>query len=470
MCQQPGVDGADLDEALRRVERTVPGHVAVGGQRQLVIAVPRRPGAAGPQQGAPNAAATVVGMDRQLFEVGAAPDGVDAAQPHWRVLGHQHNKGSREVRHRAGARQRADTEGFEHGVAGRLERGQEHQLVGSNGPDGVHRSTVACPPVRAAVCRELGAPSVLRVEERPDPEPGPGDVAIAVEAAGVNFVDGLFVAGRYQIKPSLPFVPGNEVAGHVALLGDGVDSVAVGQRVVASVGLGGFASRVVVPAISAVPVPDTLDAARAATFTQSYSTSLFALRERARARPGEGVLVLGAGGGIGLAAIGVARALGCRVLAVASSEDKRAAATAAGAEAVVDPAAEPLKERARAWAGGTGVDVVIDPIGGPSADSSLRALGDEGRYLVIGFASGVIPSVPLNQVLLRNRCVIGVDWGIWAMRHPAEQRTLLDTLLAMVADGAIDPVHPAVYPLDDVARALDDLLGRRAVGKIALLP
>ncbi len=324
--------------------------------------------------------------------------------------------------------------------------------------------------MRAAVCRELGPPSVLRVEERPDPEPGPGDVTIAVEAAGVNFVDGLFVAGQYQIKPALPFVPGSEVAGRVALVGDGVEGTAVGQRVLASVGLGGFASRVVVPATSAVALPDALDVARAATFTQSYSTSLFALRERARAQPGERVLVLGAGGGIGLAAIGVARALGCRVLAVASNEDKRTAAVAAGAEVSVDPAAEPLKEAARSWAGGSGVDVVIDPVGGSWAEPSLRALGDDGRYLVVGFASGAIPSVPLNQVLLRNRCVIGVDWGIWAMRHPDQQRALLDELLTMVSDGAIDPVHPAEYPLDDVARALDDLLGRRAVGKIALMP
>jgi NADPH:quinone reductase len=155
---------------------------------------------------------------------------------------------------------------------------------------------------------------------------------------------------------------------------------------------------------------------------------------------------------------------------VASSPDKRTAAAAAGAEVVVDPAAEPLKEAARSWAGGSGVDVVVDPVGGPSAEPSLRALGDDGRYLVIGFASGVIPSVPLNQVLLRNRCVIGVDWGIWAMRHPTQQRALLDRLLTMVSDGAIDPVHPAAYPLGDAARALADLLDRKAVGKIALLP
>ncbi len=324
--------------------------------------------------------------------------------------------------------------------------------------------------MRAAVCHELGPPSVLRVEERPDPEPGPGQVAVAVEAAGVNFVDGLFVAGQYQMKPPLPFVPGSEVAGHVVAVGPDVDGVAVGDRVLASVGLGGFASRVVVPAASAIALPEGMDAPRAATFTQSYSTSLFALRDRAHAAPGETVLVLGAGGGVGLAAIGVARALGCRVLGVASSADKRDAALAAGAEAALDPAAEPLKEAARAWAGGTGVDLVVDPIGGSLAEPALRALGDGGRYLVIGFASGDIPAVPLNQVLLRNRSVIGIDWGIWAMTHPAEQRALLDDLLAMVEAGTLDPVRPTEYPLDDVAGALGDLLGRRAVGKIALVP
>ena len=171
-----------------------------------------------------------------------------------------------------------------------------------------------------------------------------------------------------------------------------------------------------------------------------------------------------------MAAIGVARTLGCRVLGVASSAAKRDAALAAGAEAVLDPASEPLKDAARAWAGGTGVDVVLDPVGGTLAEPSLRALGDGGRYLVIGFASGEIPSVPLNQVLLRNRSVIGIDWGIWAMTHAEGQRTLLGDLLAMVADGSLDPVHPAEYPLDDVVQALEDLLERRAVGKIALIP
>jgi NADPH2:quinone reductase len=323
--------------------------------------------------------------------------------------------------------------------------------------------------MRAVVCNELGPPSLLRVEERPDPEPRPGQVVVAVEAAGVNYVDALFVGGQYQIRPPVPFVPGTESAGRVVAVGDSVSGIEVGRRVLVSAGLGGFATMVAAPAAAVTPIPDVLDAPRAATFTQSYSTCLFALRERAHAQVGESVLVLGAGGGIGLAAIGVARALGCRVLGAASSEAKRAAAKAAGAEAVLDPVAEPVKDAARAWAGGTGADVVVDPVGGSLAEPSFRALGDGGRYLVIGFAAG-IPTIALNQVLLRNRTVIGIDWGIWAMQHADAQRALLGDLLAMVAGGSIDPVHPVEYRLDDVTQALEDLLGRRTVGKIALIP
>ena len=324
--------------------------------------------------------------------------------------------------------------------------------------------------MRAVVCNELGPPSLLRVEERPDPEPRPGQVVVDVEAAGVNFVDALFVAGQYQIKPAVPFVPGTESAGTVCGVGDGVERIEVGQRVLVSAGLGGFASKVAAAASSVTVLPDVLDSARAATFNQSYSTCLYALRDRAASQVGDSVLVLGAGGGVGLAAIGVARALGCRVLGVASSEEKRAAAQAAGAEAVVDPGAEPVKDAARTWAGGTGVDVVIDPVGGSLAEPALRALGDRGRYCVIGFAAGDIPSIPLNQVLLRNRTVIGIDWGIWAMQHADAQEALLGDLLEMVAGGHIDPVRPNEYPLEDVARALEDLLGRRVVGKVALIP
>jgi NADPH:quinone reductase len=324
--------------------------------------------------------------------------------------------------------------------------------------------------VRAVVCHELGPPSLLRVEDRPEPVSPAGGVVVAVEAAGVNYVDALFVAGQYQIKPPLPFIPGSEVAGRVESVGEGVENVAVGARVLANTGLGGYAERVAVGSGAVMSIPDSLAAPQAATFAQSYSTSLYALRDRGRVAPDETVLVLCAGGGIGLAAIGVAVALGCRVLGVASSEEKRAAAKAAGAEAVLDPAARAVKDVAREWAGGTGVDVVVDPVGGELAEPSLRALGDGGRYLVIGFASGRIPALPLNQVLLRNRTVLGIDWGIWALRHPVDQGALLADLLAMVENDAIVPVRPSEYPLDDVARALADLLGRRVVGKVALIP
>ncbi|MVZ99139.1 zinc-binding dehydrogenase [Actinomadura sp. LD22] len=308
--------------------------------------------------------------------------------------------------------------------------------------------------MRTAICEELGS---VVVKDTAPVEPGPGQVLVAVEAAGVNYVDALFVQGRYQIKPPLPFVPGSEVAG----------TLPDGTRVLAMCGLGGFASRVAVPAAAAVPIPDKLDAPRAATFTQSYCTALFALRDRAGLAAGETVLVLGAGGGVGLAAVQVATALGARVLAVASSEEKRRAALAAGADSAVDPT--DVKAAARAWSDG-GVDLVYDPVGGALADPALRALRDRGRYAVIGFASGDIPSLPLNQVLLRNRAIVGVDWGAWSATHPAEQRALLDELLAMVAADRLDPVSPRTEPLASAPQVLDDLLNRRVVGKVALLP
>jgi NADPH2:quinone reductase len=322
--------------------------------------------------------------------------------------------------------------------------------------------------MRAVVCPALGPPEVLVVEERAPLTPGPGQVVVDVEAAGVNFVDVLFVAGRYQIRPPVPFVPGSEISGRVSAVGEGVTAPAVGTRIMGMPGLGGFAEQVVLGADAVLPVPDGLDAARAATFIQSYCTALFALARRARVRSGEQVLVLGAGGGVGLAAVDVARALGAEVIAVASSPEKRAAALAAGAGAAVDPGAEDLKVRVRELGGG-GVDVVIDPVGGALAEPALRALRVGGRYLVIGFASGTIPSLPLNQVLLNNRSVIGVDWGAWAMRDPAAQRALLEEALAMVRAGRLHPVAPTTYPLERAPDALADLEARRVTGKVALV-
>lgn len=320
------------------------------------------------------------------------------------------------------------------------------------------------------MCNELGPPEKLVVEEVPDLEPRDGHVVVAVRAAGVNFVDGLFVSGDYQIKPPIPFTPGSEIAGEVLAVAPDVSSLAVGDRVFAMTGLGGYAGQVAISAMQAIRMPSAMDFGQAATFVQSYCTALFALRDRAGLSAGETVLVLGAGGGIGLAAIDVAHALGAKVIAAASSEEKRAAATAAGAAHVIDYVSESVKDRARELTDGDGVDVVLDPVGGDQAEASLRALRLFGRYIVIGFASGTIPRLPLNQVLLRNRSIIGVDWGAWSMQHAGSNNELITELLSMVVEGTLTPAEPTTYPLEEAGRALDDLLHRRATGKVALIP
>jgi NADPH2:quinone reductase len=322
--------------------------------------------------------------------------------------------------------------------------------------------------VRRILCSAYGPPSSLSIVDEPDPEPGPGQVVVAVEAAGVNFVDVLLIAGTYQIKIPTPFTPGSELAGTVAALGAGVDTVSVGDRVFATT-FGAFASHVAVPAAALVRVPDGVDADRAASLVQSYSTMWFALTRRTTVAPGETVLVLGAGGGIGLAAVDVATALGARVIAAASSTEKLEAARAAGATDFINYTTEDLKVRAKELSGG-GVDVVVDPVGGELAEPALRAMGWDGRFLVIGFAAGGIPALRANLVLLNNRAVIGVDWGAWTGRDPDDARLLLDEILAAVADGRLHPAAPHVAPLDDAARVLQDALDRKLVGKTVLHP
>lgn len=323
--------------------------------------------------------------------------------------------------------------------------------------------------MRAVVCSQFGPLDRLTIEELPDPSPGPGRVVVAVRAAGVNYVDALFVQGLYQVKPPLPFTPGGEVAGEVAAVGEGVEAPAIGDRVLAMSWLGGYSSHVEVPAAAVVPIPEALTFGQAAALVQSYGTMLFALTRRTHVRPGEWVLVLGAGGGIGLAAIDVARHLGANVIAAASSEAKLALAVAAGATATIAYETEDLKVRARELSGG-GVDVVVDPVGDRFADPALRSLGWMGRYLVIGFAGGEIPELRANQALLNNRTIVGVDWGAWTMRDPDGNRALLGELMEMAGSGAVSPVEPVAYPLDDVVTVLADLQNRRIAGKAVLVP
>ncbi len=322
--------------------------------------------------------------------------------------------------------------------------------------------------MRRIVCSEYGPPALLTIVEEPDLVPGPGQVVVAVESAGVNYVDVLLVAGTYQIKIPPPFTPGTELAGTVVALGDGVDGWTIGHRVLATT-FGAFASHVSVPVRALSRVPDGLDLDRAAALVQSYTTMWFALTRRTTLTPGQTVLVLGAGGGIGLAAIDVASALGATVIAAASSAAKLDAARAAGATEVIDYTTEDLKVQAKALSGG-GVDVVVDPVGGEHAEPALRATGWNGRYLVLGFAGGAIPKLPANLVLLNNRTVIGVDWGAWTGREPAGQQAVLDEVLAAVADGRLTPPAPHRVPLDEVASVLQAALDRRLVGKTVLNP
>jgi NADPH2:quinone reductase len=323
--------------------------------------------------------------------------------------------------------------------------------------------------MRVVSCNSFGPVANLTIEERPSPPVSPGQVRIAVTATGVNFVDGLFVQGLYQIKPPVPFVPGGEVAGVVAEVGEGVTTHEVGQRVFASTGLGGFASEIVWPASRVQHTPDALSDGQAATFVQSYGTAWFALHHRAKAQPGEWLLVLGAGGGVGLAAVDVGRAMGLHVIAAASSADKRALATVYGAEATIDTLAEDVKTRAKEISGG-GVHLVYDPVGGSLAEAGLRSLRDDGQLLVIGFAGGEIPKLPANQILLRNRRVTGVDWGGWVGGHQTENQQLLADVLAAIGRGELRPVEPKAYALDDVATALQDQLDRKVTGKSVLVP
>ncbi len=301
-----------------------------------------------------------------------------------------------------------------------------------------------------------------------DPVPRPDQVVVAVAAAGVNYVDALFVAGTYQIRIPPPFTPGTELAGTIAAIGDGVTGFAVGDRVLATT-FGAYASHVALPAAVLSRVPDNLDLDQAAALLQSYCTMWFAFTRRMQLKAGQTVLVLGAGGGIGLAAIDVAVALGATVIAAASSDDKLAAARVAGAAEVINYTTEDLKLRAKELSGG-GVDVVVDPIGGELAEPALRASGWLSTYIVIGFASGPIPKLPANLVLLNNRTVIGVDWGAWTGRDPAGQAAMLDELLTAVADRRLHPPSPTRVPLEDAGVVLQHALDRKLVGKTVLIP
>jgi NADPH2:quinone reductase len=324
--------------------------------------------------------------------------------------------------------------------------------------------------MKAVVCKAWGLPDSLVVEELPDLVAGPGEVVIDVKAAGVNFPDVLIIQGKYQVKPALPFTPGNELAGVVSAVGDGVAGVRVGDRVIAFTAQGAFAQQVAAPAQAVMPMPPGMDFDTAAAITLTYGTSHHAVVDRAALKAGETMLVLGAAGGVGLAAIEIGKALGARVIAAASSEEKLAVCRAHGADATINYRTEDLREAIKAATGGKGPDVVYDPVGGAYTEPAFRAIGWRGRYLVVGFANGEIPKLPLNLMLLKGASLVGVFWGEFVKREPKANLAAMRELLGWLAEGKIKPHISGRYALADTAAALNDMAARKVTGKIVIRP
>jgi NADPH2:quinone reductase len=329
--------------------------------------------------------------------------------------------------------------------------------------------------VRAVICHRFGPPDtlpdILEVREVDDPSPGPGQILVEVRACAVSFPDLLMTQDLYQFKPGLPFVPGSEVAGVIRSVGEGVAHLSPGDRVLgSSLAAGGMAELAVLHGASTVALPDGVAFEDAAGLLYAYGTSHHALKDRARLQPGESLLVLGAAGGVGLAAVELGRVMGARVIAAASTDEKLRFCREHGADETINYSTEDLKTRIRELTGGAGADVVYDPVGGPYAEPALRSTAWEGRFLVIGFAAGEIPRIPLNLALLRGCSIVGVFWGSFVGREPERHRANVAELVGWWKEGRLQPHTSAVYSFEQAADALSDLAGRRAMGKVVVTP
>ncbi|MEW5248710.1 NADPH:quinone oxidoreductase family protein [Microbulbifer sp. 2201CG32-9] len=322
--------------------------------------------------------------------------------------------------------------------------------------------------MRALVCSQFGTAESLAIEDWDLPLLQPHQVRVDVRAAGMNFPDALIIAGKYQVKPSLPFVPGGECAGVISAVGEEVDNFQVGDRVIAMPGMAAFAEQVQVDRQQLVPMPERMSFTQAAGFCITYATSYYALKQRADIRPDETLAVMGAAGGVGATAIQLGKALGARVIACASSAEKLEFCRRIGADELVNYRTEDLKERIRELTGGRGADVIMDPVGGDYTEQAYRSIAWSGRYLVIGFASGDIPRLPMNLPLLKAGDIMGVFWGSWAQRDPDRNLENFADLLQMVEEGKLDPLVTEVYPFEDYARAFATITERRARGKVIL--
>jgi NADPH2:quinone reductase len=324
--------------------------------------------------------------------------------------------------------------------------------------------------MKALLCTRFCTPDELELADIAEPTAGPGEAVVGVRAAALNFFDTLIIAGKYQTKPPMPFSPAAEFAGTVEAVGDGVTAVAVGDRVLGYIGYGAARERIVIAAEKLIKMPPTLDFDRAAGVCVTYGTTFYALKDRARLQSGESLAVLGASGGVGLAACELGKLMGARVIACASSEEKLAFAKKHGADDGIDYGKVDLKEALRKLTGGNGANVIYDPVGGSYSEAALRSIAWEGRFLVVGFAAGDIPKVPLNLVLLKSCDVLGVFWGAWIARDPAGHRANTAQLLSWLAEGKLSSHVHAVYPLSEAPVALKAIAERKVMGKAILRP
>lgn len=323
--------------------------------------------------------------------------------------------------------------------------------------------------MHAWLCSDPSGPEKLQWQQQPTPSPGQGQALVRIHAASLNFPDLLIVQNKYQIKPPLPFVPGSEYAGVVEAVGEGVQHLRPGQRVAALSGTGGFATHTLVDAKLCMPLPDAFSFEDAAAFIMTYATSHHALIDRGALQPGETVLVLGAAGGVGTAAIQIAKAQGARVIAAASSAEKCALCEQIGADASINYQEQDLREALKTLTDGKGPDVIYDPVGGPWAEPAFRSIAWRGRYLVIGFAAGPIPALPLNLPLLKGASIVGVFWGAFSQKEPAANAAMLQQLAQWYQQGKIKPVIDATLPMRELPQAYARMGQRNVRGKLVLV-
>ncbi len=323
--------------------------------------------------------------------------------------------------------------------------------------------------MKAILCKAYGLPDTLTLEDIPSPTPGPGQVLIQVKACSLNFPDTLTIRNMYQFKPPLPFSPGSEASGVVKALGEGVTHLKPGDRVFTFGSHGGLAEERVSDAHATIPIPSLMNFITGASTLYAYGTSYHALKDRALLRPGETLLVLGAAGGVGLAAVELGKLLGATVIAAASTDEKLAICQEKGAEHLINYATEDLRERIKEITQGKGVDVVYDPVGDKWAEPAIRSLTWQGRYLVVGFAGGEIPKIPLNLALLKGSALVGVFWGMFAQKEPALNMKNLQEVAAWVVQGQLSPHIYKQYSLAEAPQALTDMIERKVIGKAVVV-